>query len=106
MGSTGGGRRSLLQFAALDMVDKSDVLMALSLIDFFEAFVSVTRVSPHTAGKVEAIRALLREAMAGDDMLKAALLSLPDRTVEEEADDLRRWLREILPGESVRVAQR
>lgn len=105
--SSSGGRRSLLQFAALDMVDKSDVLMALSVVDFFEAFVSITRVSPDSPGKIVAIRALLRDAMADDDdMLKVALLSLPDRTVPEEADDLRRWLREILPGGSSRVAQR
>jgi hypothetical protein len=97
-------RRSLLRFAALDMVDKSDVLMALSLVDFFESFVSIMRVTPYSAAKVETIRGLLRDATAADQGLRAALLSLPDRTVPEEADDLRRWLREVLPGGSVRVA--
>jgi hypothetical protein len=105
-GSGAGGRRSLLQFAALDMVDMDDDLMARTVVDFFEAFVSITRVSPDSRGKVEAIRLLIREATAEDDMIKAALLSLPDRTVPEEADDLRRWLREIMPSQSTTVAQR
>lgn len=95
---------SLLRFAALDMVDTNDELMALSRVDFFEAFVSVLRVTPYSPAKVEAIRALLRDATAGDEILRQALVSLPDRTVPEEAEDLRRWLREVLPGESIRVA--
>jgi hypothetical protein len=94
---------SLLQFAALHMIDGDDELMRLSLVDFFEAFVSLMRVTDYSTYKVETIRSLVREAAAADSHLKDALLTLPDRTVPEEADDLRRWLREIMPGEAVRI---
>jgi hypothetical protein len=107
--SSPAGPRSgegLLQFAALRMVDKSDVLMHLSLVDFFEVFVSLMRVTERSVHKLETIRAIVAEAVAEDQELKEALVSLPDRTVEEEADDLRRWLREVMPGEPVRLAVR
>ncbi|OIW32279.1 hypothetical protein CONLIGDRAFT_264658 [Coniochaeta ligniaria NRRL 30616] len=96
---------SLLHFAALRMVDRRDRLMHLSLVDFFEAFVSLMRpgLTDYSAYKVETVRGLLREATAEDAELRAALLSLPDRIVPEEADELRRWIREVLPGEAVRV---
>jgi hypothetical protein len=99
---------SLLHFAALRMVDRRDRLMHLSLVDFFEAFVSLMRpgVTEYSAYKVETIRSLLREATGQDPELKAALLSLPDRIVPEEADEVRSWIREVLPGEAVRVAGR
>jgi hypothetical protein len=92
------------------MVQKSDPLMHLNLVDFFEALVSLLRVAPSRTGDgaadvVATLRAVLAEATAGDDMLREALLSLPDRTVEEEAEDLKRWLAELLPGE-VRLAIR
>jgi len=96
----------LLQFAALCMVQRSDQLMHLNLIDFFEALVSLLRVTEHTPLKVEVMRSILREATAGDEMLKKALLSLPDRTVDEEAEDLKKWIEEIMPGETVRLAIR
>ncbi|KAK3943211.1 hypothetical protein QBC46DRAFT_43188 [Diplogelasinospora grovesii] len=99
--SRGGGGGGLLQFAALEMVDKRDVLMHLSLVDFFEAFISLMRVTEYSSQKVEMIRTIVREALQQDEggMLKGALLSLPDRTVPDEADELRRWLREIMPTE-------
>jgi hypothetical protein len=96
----------LLQYAALHMVAKEDVLMHLSLVDFFEALVSLLRVTEPSALKAETLRAVLGEATAGDEVLREALLSLPDRTVEEEAEDLRRWLGEVMPGEGVRLAVR
>lgn len=96
----------LLQYAALRMVHKSDLLMHLSLVDFFEALVSLLRVTAYSADKVETLRAVLGEATAGDEVLREALLSLPDRTVEEEAEDLRRWLREVMPGDAVPLAMR
>lgn len=105
----GGQHEGLLQFAALRMVDRRDALMHLNLVEFLEGFVSLMRVAPgRSPYKVETLRALLREATAADNddggALRAALLGLPDRTVPEEADDLRLWLREVLPGEAVRVA--
>ena len=96
--------RGLLPFAALQMVDRRDMLMHLSLVDFFEAFVSITRVTEYSSYKIETIRQLLREATEDDNVLKAALESLPDRTVPEEADALRSWLREIMPQQGTRVS--
>jgi len=95
----------LLQFAALHMVDKADTLLHLSLVDFFEVFVSLMRLTEYSAHKVETIRGILRQALADDPLLKESFEALPDRTVPEEADSLRRWLREVLPGE-VQIALR
>lgn len=95
--------RGLLPFAALQMVDRRDALMHLSLVDFFEALVSVTRVAERSAYQAETLRRLLREATADDDVLRAALAGLPDRTVPEEADALRSWLAEIMPQQGTRV---
>jgi hypothetical protein len=104
------GSPPLLPFAALRMVDKDDVLMHLQLIDFFEALVSVMRVSEGQQRDVLATRAgvrrLLREAAREDAQLREAIATLPDRTVEEEAEPLRAWLREVMSGEEVRVAVR
>ncbi|KAH8912678.1 hypothetical protein BR93DRAFT_922652 [Coniochaeta sp. PMI_546] len=99
---------SLLHFASLRMIDRRDELMHLSLVNFFEAFVSLMRpgLTDYSAYKVETVRGLLREATAQDAELRAALLSLPDRIVPEEADELRRWIQEVLPGEAVRVGGR
>jgi hypothetical protein len=88
------------------MVDKGDVLMHLTVVDFFEAFLALMRLTDQSAYKLDTIRAMVAEAVAGDSKLKEALLTLPDRTVEEEADDLRRWLREVMPGETVQLAVR
>jgi hypothetical protein len=96
----------LLQYAALRMVQKSDTLMHLSLVDFFETLVSLLRVTEHSTLKTETLRAMLGEATAGDQVLRDALLSLPERTVEVEAEDLRRWLGEVMPGETVGLAVR
>lgn len=89
----------VLQFAALHMVDKTDTLLHLSLVDFFEAFVSLMRVTEYSAYKVETIRGLLGQALANDSLLKESLETLTERTVPEEADSLRRWLMEVLPAE-------
>jgi hypothetical protein len=95
----------LLQYAALRLVQRTDLLMHLSLVDFFETLVALMRVTEASAAKLETLRAVVGEAVAGDEVLRDALLSLPDRTVEEEAEDLRRWLGEVMPGE-VRLAVR
>ncbi|XP_044717473.1 uncharacterized protein HRG_08981 [Hirsutella rhossiliensis] len=88
--------RGLLQWAALGMVTKSDVLMHLSLIDFFEAFVSVMRVADHSTERHDLVKSLVRTAVRDDPDLHTALRSLPDRTVEEEAEALRRYVADVL----------
>ncbi|KAK3502225.1 hypothetical protein B0T13DRAFT_460016 [Neurospora crassa] len=89
--------QGLLHFAALRMVDRNDVLMHLSLIDFFEAFVGLMRVTPHSEDKVNIVKEVVREAVADDQLLRESLEGLPDRTVDEERDELRGWVREVMP---------
>lgn len=96
----------LLQYAALRLVQRSDLLMHLSLVDFFEALVALMRVTEASDAKLATLRAVVGEAAGEDEVLREALLTLPDRTVEEEAADLRVWLREVMPGEEVRMALR
>lgn len=90
------GNGGLLHFAALSMVDKEDMLLHLTLIDFFEALLSIQRVTPFSTYKIDTLKSLVRDATAQDNALKAAILTLPERTVPEEADDLRQFIREIL----------
>ncbi|KAI0188652.1 hypothetical protein EV127DRAFT_119272 [Xylaria flabelliformis] len=89
------GVGGLLYFAALDMIDKEDILMHLSLIDFFETVISIQRITPFSTYKMDTLRTLYRKASKQDDMLKNAILSLPERTVPEEADELRRFIHDI-----------
>lgn len=82
--------------------------MHLSLVDFFEAFVAAMRPDFSEPGpyKTETVRNLIRAATERDAILKEALLSLPDRIAPEEQDSLRAWIRELMPGESIRVGHR
>ncbi|KAI0451376.1 hypothetical protein F5B21DRAFT_516779 [Xylaria acuta] len=89
------GVGGLLYFAALDMIDKEDVLMHLSLIDFFESTLSIQRLTPFSTYKMDTLRMLYREASKQDDALRNAILSLPERTVPEEADELRRFIHDV-----------
>ncbi|KAI1432893.1 hypothetical protein GGR50DRAFT_688654 [Xylaria sp. CBS 124048] len=85
----------LLSFGALHMIDRSDALMHLSLIDFFETLLSVQRITPFSTHKTSTLRQLYRDATQRDDALKDAILSLPERTVPEEADELRQFIHSI-----------
>ena len=86
----------LMQWAALSMVDTSDLLMHFNLIDFFETLVSVMRVSTPSAENEGVLKSLLGAAAHNDSRLAEALSTLPDRTVEEEADALRRYITHLL----------
>ncbi|KAG6042263.1 hypothetical protein E4U41_000007 [Claviceps citrina] len=92
--------RGLLQWAALGMVDKADILMQLNLIDFFEALVSVMRMSkqPGSCTPDTLIAKLVKAAIQSDDRLETALRTLPDRMVEEEAEALRTYITSLLDG--------
>ncbi|KAI1463820.1 uncharacterized protein F4812DRAFT_463380 [Daldinia caldariorum] len=91
--------RGILHFAALFMVDKEDMLMHLNLIDFFEALLSIQRITPFSTHKIDTLKNIVRDATAQDNVLKAAILTLPERTVPEEADELRQFIQEILNSE-------
>ncbi|KAI1499241.1 hypothetical protein F5X99DRAFT_420049 [Biscogniauxia marginata] len=90
------GNGGLLHFAALHMIDREDTLMHLSLIDFFETLLSIQRVTPFSTYKMDTLRRLMRDATAHDVPLKAAILSLPERTIPEEADELKQFIREVM----------
>ncbi|KAH8196910.1 hypothetical protein TruAng_008935 [Truncatella angustata] len=86
----------LLQFTALRMIDKDDLLMHLTLVDFFETLVSIQRVTPFSTYKMETLKKLLLDATGNDAAVKDAILTLPDRTVPEEAGDLRTFIGSLL----------
>lgn len=93
----GAPSAGLLQWAALSMVDKSDTLMHLNLVDFFETFVSVMRVSKNRSAETdEEVGALVKSAVREDAELETALRGLPGRTVEEESEILREYIDQIL----------
>jgi hypothetical protein len=89
------GDEGLLQFAALHMIDKEDILMHMNLIDFFEVLIGTQRITPFSTYKVETLKKLIRDATAQDSALKSAIIGLPDRTIPEEADELRRFIRDV-----------
>ena len=94
----GGG--GILQWASLYMIDKTDILMHLNLVDFFETFVSVMRVAGTRSTTLEnadrAVAELVRTAIREDTELESALRNLPNRTVQEEAEPLRQYIDGIL----------
>lgn len=101
MGGTTDQGESLLHFVSISMVDKKDMLMHLSLIDYFEALLSLLRIRVDQGGCDSALikstlRRILADATTDDNVLKAAILSLPDRTVPEEAEGLRAFVLEVI----------
>ncbi|CAJ2512493.1 Uu.00g055080.m01.CDS01 [Anthostomella pinea] len=90
------GNGGLLHFAALHMIDEEDPLMHLTLVDFFEALLSIQRVTPFSTYKMDTLKKLIRDATTRDSALKTAITSLPERTIPEEADDLRQFIREVM----------
>ncbi|EFQ33811.1 uncharacterized protein GLRG_08955 [Colletotrichum graminicola M1.001] len=93
---TGSADTGLLQLAALHMVDKTDTLMHLNLVDFFETLLSVMRVVDHSHRTMGILKDVVRQAVADDDTLRTALLTLHDRTVPEESDALRTFVRDVM----------
>ncbi|KAG5756381.1 hypothetical protein H9Q69_000902 [Fusarium xylarioides] len=89
-------RHGLLQWAALNMVDTSDVLMHQTLIVFYESFVSIMRIAGDSADKDAIVRNVVKAATSQDQELKQALRTLPDRTIQEEAEPLARYISRIL----------
>ncbi|KAF4584196.1 hypothetical protein GQ602_005569 [Ophiocordyceps camponoti-floridani] len=85
--------RGILQWAALSMVDRSDTLMHLSLINFYESLVVAMLGRPH--GLDDALRGVFRHAVGNDAVLEYALRSLPDRS-EGGREELRRYVDELL----------
>ncbi|KAM3515915.1 hypothetical protein MY11210_000455 [Beauveria gryllotalpidicola] len=87
----------LLQWAALDMIDMSDILMHYNLIDFFQRFVSLMRITDNEPpSTTSVIRTLVRVATANNELLRNELTGLPDRMVEEEAEPLRTYIGQLL----------
>ncbi|RGP80196.1 hypothetical protein FLONG3_1730 [Fusarium longipes] len=86
----------LLQWAALNMVDTSDILMHQTLIVFFESFVSIVRIAGDSADKDAIVRNVVKTAISQDEELEQALRTLPNRTVQEEAEPLAKYISRIL----------
>ncbi|KAI1367250.1 hypothetical protein F5Y08DRAFT_326859 [Xylaria arbuscula] len=85
----------LLYFAALDMIDKEDILMHLSLVDFFERLLSIQRLTPPSVFKMDTLRNLYRQVASQDETFNSVIQSLPDRTIPEEADALRQFIHDV-----------
>ncbi|KAJ3576567.1 hypothetical protein NPX13_g3659 [Xylaria arbuscula] len=85
----------LLYFAALDMIDKEDILMHLSLVDFFERLLSIQRLMPPSVFKMDTLRNLYRQVASQDETFNSVIQSLPDRTIPEEADALRQFIHDV-----------
>lgn len=86
----------LLQWAALSMVDTSDVLMHQTLIVFYESFISIMRIAGDSADKDAIVRNVVKTATSQDQELLQSLKTLPDRTVQEEAEPLAKYISRIL----------
>ncbi|KAH7241885.1 hypothetical protein BKA59DRAFT_479550 [Fusarium tricinctum] len=86
----------LVQWAALSMVDTSDVLMHQTLIVFYESFVSIMRIAGESADKDAIVRNVVKTATSQDQELLQSLKTLPDRTVQEEAEPLAKYISRIL----------
>ncbi|KAM0249767.1 hypothetical protein ACHAP5_002636 [Fusarium lateritium] len=86
----------LLQWAALSMVDTSDVLMHQTLIVFYESFVSIMRIAGDSTDKDAIVRNVVKTATSKDQELLQSLKALPDRTVQEEAELLAKYISRIL----------
>ncbi|KAF5666363.1 hypothetical protein FHETE_6247 [Fusarium heterosporum] len=86
----------LLQWASLSMVDTSDVLMHQTLIVFYESFVSIIRIVEDSADRDAIVRNVVKAATSHDQELMQALRTLPDRTVQEEAEPLAKYISRIL----------
>ncbi|KAI5917686.1 hypothetical protein F4810DRAFT_716223 [Camillea tinctor] len=94
------GNGGLLHFAALHMIDREDTLMHLSLVDFFETLLSIQRITPFSTYKMDTLKKLMADAMGQDATLKAAILSLPERTIPEEAEELRQFIEGVIAPEA------
>ncbi|KAI1329527.1 hypothetical protein F5Y16DRAFT_365392 [Xylariaceae sp. FL0255] len=88
------GSWGLLQFAALHMVDKRDIIMKHNLNHFFVEFLVTQKVLPYSKYRIDTIREIVREAMQGDDDLRYEILGIPDRG--DGSPEMYAWIREII----------
>lgn len=97
---------SLLEFATLHMVDRqTDPLVYLTWIDYMQKLVGALRVADTARLSVDTLRQLVREAK--DPQLLDVLWSMPENLVWTpmgEAEDMRKWLREVAPRPAPRIA--
>ncbi|RDA92182.1 hypothetical protein CP533_5624 [Ophiocordyceps camponoti-saundersi (nom. inval.)] len=89
-----GTNQCLLQWAALSMIDKMDMLMHLTLIDFYVSLVTSMAQSPHARDAT--LKELVQSAAREDSDIKTALGTLGDRVDDDDAPDLRRYVTYLL----------
>ena len=87
----------LLQWAALEMIDVSDQLMHLTLIDFFENLLLSMSTSIRCEWDERLMKSLVKEACRDDQLLKTVLRALPKRIEsKEDAEDGAEALQEFI----------
>ncbi|RCI09037.1 hypothetical protein L249_4931 [Ophiocordyceps polyrhachis-furcata BCC 54312] len=87
--------QGLLQWAALSMVDTSDTLMHLSLVDFYESLVGSMRQSRHARDAT--VKSLVNKAAREDSAVNNALRTLADRVEDDDdAPDVRNYVAYLL----------
>ncbi|RDW77234.1 hypothetical protein BP6252_05287 [Coleophoma cylindrospora] len=75
-----GQERSLLYFATTEMIDKEDLLMHVTLFDFFAEFLGAMSVSDLTQSKMDYLAALLQKVTLSDTALYNYLEALATNT--------------------------
>ncbi|RDW64020.1 hypothetical protein BP5796_10522 [Coleophoma crateriformis] len=83
-----GQERSLLYFATTEMIDKEDLLMHVTLFDFFAEFLGAMSVSDLTQSKMDYLAALLQKVTMSDTALYNYLeaLAIDSETPPELVD--------------------
>jgi hypothetical protein len=72
----GQGKGGLLWFASTAMVDKKDVLMHITLLDFFAELLMVLSEAERSAAEIEYLAALMREVVRDDLTMYKSLEAL------------------------------
>lgn len=89
----GETRDGLLSFAALRMVDKTDILMHITLLDFFAELMTVLSESPLSSSQLEYLSALMKHVVRDDTTMLKSLDALAES--EESSPELVQLLRRL-----------
>ncbi|KAI9746750.1 MAG: hypothetical protein M1818_000465 [Claussenomyces sp. TS43310] len=77
-GSSGGSGAGLLHFAALQMVDKRDVLMHITLLDFFREFLDLMSMTDVSESTLATLIGLVGAAVQEDEALEQTLRGIAE----------------------------
>lgn len=82
------GKQGLLFFAALSMVDKQDLLMHITLIDFFREFLDTMSMTDMSGSTVQTLVVLMREATKDAATLESLTALAESESSSEELVEL------------------